>query len=60
MDEKNNLEYWPTNQMLADFSMLKPLQGNLFKKFRRVVMAWDAILVLQEEYSDKFKERIEK
>ena len=62
-DEKNKLEYCPTELMLADF-FTKPLQGNLFKKFRRVVMGWDPISVLQkeylEEYSDKSKERVEK
>ena len=59
MDKKNKLVYCPTEQMLADF-FTKPLQGNLFKKFRRVVMGWDPISVLQEEDSDKFKEHIEK
>ena len=62
-DKKNKLEYCLTESMLADFFM-KPLQGNLFKKFRQVVMGWDPISVLREEclkeYSDKPKERVEK
>ena len=62
-DEKNKFEHCPMEQMLADF-FTKPLQGNLFKKFRWVVMGWDPISVLQEEYieeySDKPKERVEK
>ena len=56
---KNKLEYCPTERILAAF-FTKPLQGNLFKKLRRVVMGWDPISVLQEEYSDKLKERAEK
>ena len=44
----NKLEYCPTEQMLADF-FTKPLQGNLFKKFRHVVMGWDPTLALQKE-----------
>ena len=45
-DEKNKLKYCPTEQMLAEF-FTKPLQGNLFKNFRRVVMGWDPISVLR-------------
>ena len=62
-DEKNKLKHCPTKQILADF-FTKPLQENLFKKFRRVIMRQDPISVLQEEYleeySDKLKERVEK
>ena len=62
-DEKKKLEYCPTEQILAGF-FTKPLQGNLFKKFWRVVMGWDPISVLEEEYldeySDKPKEPVEK
>ena len=62
-DEKNKFEYCPTEQMLADF-FTKSLQGNLFKKCRQVVMGWDPISILREEYieeySDKPKERVEK
>ena len=62
-DEKNKLEHCLTELMLADF-FTKPLQGNLFKKFRQVVMGWNSITVLQkeylEEYSDEPKERVEK
>ena len=62
-EEKKKLVYCLTEQMLTDF-FTKSLQGNLFKKFRCVVMGWDPILVLQEEYleeySDTLKERVEK
>ena len=62
-DEKKKLKYYRAEQMLAHF-FTKLLQGNLFKKFRRMVMGWGPILVLQEEYleeySDKLKERVEK
>ena len=33
------LLYCPTARMLADYST-KPLQGNMFKKFRAVIMGW--------------------
>ena len=52
-DEKNKLEYCHMEQILADF-FRKPLQGNLFKKFRRVVIGWDPISVLQEEYLEEY------
>ena len=62
-DVKNKLKYCLTKQMLAGF-FTNPLQGNPFKKCRCVVMGWDPISVLQEEYleeySDKLKERVEK
>ena len=47
-NETNKLEYCPTEQMLADF-FTKPLQGNLFMKFRHVVMGWDPTSALQKE-----------
>ena len=40
--EKGNLsvEYVPTGEMIGDF-MTKPLQGELFKKFKRMIMGHD-------------------
>jgi hypothetical protein len=35
--EDTDVQYCPTEQMLADF-YTKPLQGNLFRKFRAVIM----------------------
>ena len=40
--EKISIEYCPTELMLADF-FTKPLQGNLFRKFRAVIMGWAPI-----------------
>ena len=37
--------YCPTGRMLADY-FTKPLQGNLFKKFRAVIMGWEDISTL--------------
>ena len=34
--------YCPTGRMLAGY-FTKPLQGNLFKKFRAVIMGWEDI-----------------
>ena len=55
----NKLEYCPTEQMLADF-FTKPLQGNLFKKFRHVVMGWDPISLLQKEYREKYSDELKR
>ena len=54
-----SVEFCPTELMLADF-FTKPLQGSLFKKFRRVVMGYDPLSVLQDEYAARLKERAEK
>ena len=37
--------YCPIGRMLADY-FTKPLQGNLFKKFRAVIMGWEDISTL--------------
>jgi hypothetical protein len=39
----------PTNHMLADF-YTKPLQGALFKRFRSVILGYDHISSLEDEY----------
>jgi hypothetical protein len=36
-----------TEEMLADFFLTKPLQGNLFRKFRTVLMGYQNINTLQ-------------
>ena len=47
--EKETIQvvYCPTESMLADF-FTKPLQGNLFRKFRRVILGMDGIDILNE------------
>ena len=40
------IEFCPTEQMLADY-FTKPLQGELFRRYRRVIMGWDHIDVLK-------------
>jgi hypothetical protein len=42
-----DVEYCPTEQMLADF-FTKPLQGSLFRKFRDVIMGHKHISTLRE------------
>ena len=54
-NKPNKLEYCPTELMLADFYKAS-LQGNMFKKFRCVVMGWDPILVLQKEYHEEYSD----
>ena len=43
VDKKElKIMYCPTGKMLADF-FTKPLQGQLFNFFRRIIMGWDSI-----------------
>ena len=47
VDKKEiKIEYCPTSIMLGDF-FTKPLQGQLFQKFRNVLMKYDPITVLK-------------
>ena len=46
--EQIKVEYCPTEKMLADF-FTKPLQGNLFRKFRDVVLGYKHISSLYSE-----------
>ena len=47
--DKKEIEilYCPTERMLVDY-FTKPLQGALFRKFRRVIMGYDPISILNE------------
>ena len=57
LDKKEfTIEYCPTQQMLGDF-YTKPLQGRLFRAFRRVIMGWDHIDILKTFYPPS-KERV--
>ena len=47
-----------TGKMLADF-FTKPLQGQLFNFFRRIIMGWDSIYDIIS-LNDEMKERVEK
>ena len=53
------VEHCPTEQMLADF-FTKPLQGNLFRRLREVVMGRQHIDTLKNITSAKSQERVEK
>ncbi len=44
--------------MLADY-FTKPLQGDLFRRLRRVVMGWDPIEILHTFAIPTDKERVE-
>ena len=48
--QKGNLtvEYCPTTEIIADF-MIKPLQGKLFQKFRKMIMSHMNVLILYLE-----------
>ena len=48
--KKGNLtvEYCPTTEIIADF-MIKPLQGKLFQKFRKMIMSHMNVLILYLE-----------
>ena len=52
------VDYCPTEDMLADF-FSKPLQGNLFKKFRSVILGHSPLSVLYMHKSVReLKERV--
>ena len=54
------IEYCPTSEMLADY-FTKPLQGSLFRKMRSVIMGWEHVNVLKEDYESRLdKERVAK
>ena len=52
-----NVVYCPTGEMLADF-YTKPLQGNLFRKFRDVIMGLKHISTLKEAETLTNQERV--
>ena len=54
------VEYCPTEKMIADF-FTKPLQGNLFRKFRDVVMGYKHISSLHASEEESLsQERVGK
>ena len=58
--ENIKVEYCPTEKMVADF-FTKPLQGNLFRKFRDVVMGYKHISSLYDQSEQtSVQERVEK
>ena len=57
--EHMNVQHCPTEQMLADF-FTKPLQGNLFRKFRDVIMGHKHIDSLKETVPTPSQERVER
>ena len=54
-----NIKYCPTTLMLGDY-FTKPLQGNLFRRFRDVIMGKVHINDLLLDPNFKIKERVEK
>ncbi len=54
-----DVQYCPTEQMLADF-FTKPLQGNLFRKFREVILGHKHIDSLKMTPTIPSQERVEK
>ncbi len=53
------VKYCPTEKMLADF-FTKPLQGQLFRKFRDVVLGYKHIDTLEDtEEESSSQERVE-
>jgi hypothetical protein len=54
-----DVQLCPTEQMLADF-FTKPLQGNLFQKFREVILGYKHIDSLKRTMPTKSQERVEK
>jgi hypothetical protein len=59
--ENINVRHCPTEEMLADF-LTKPLQGNLFRKFRDVLLGYHHVSSLQQNVTDASspEERVER
>ena len=57
--EDIKVEYCPTEQMLADF-FTKPLQGNLFRQLRAIIMGHQHVQELKLIATSKIKERVGK
>ena len=55
---KINIEYCPTEKMIADF-FTKPLQGHLFHRFKAVVLGHQHTNSLQSIIAHSFEERVE-
>ena len=59
VDKKElEIKYCPTDTMLADY-FTKPLQGNLFRRLREVIMGWKHIDTLKDMTPPVSKERVE-
>jgi len=52
------IKYCPTHKMLADF-FTKPLQGNLFRTMKRVILGQEPLSHLDEYMTSSSKERVE-
>ena len=60
VDKKEvEIKYFPTTLMLADY-YTKPLQGNVFRRFRDVIMGYTHINNLLLDPTLLLKERVEK
>ena len=60
VDKKEvEIKYCPTTLMLADY-YTKPLQGNVFRRFRDVIMGYTHINDLLSDPAFLLKERVEK
>ena len=57
--EEVEIKYCPKTLMLADY-FTKPLQGNVFRRFRDVIMGYKYISDLLLDPSFLLKERVEK
>ena len=52
------IEYCPTSMMIADY-FTKPLMGDLFCEFRRIIMGHKPISEMDTRYLQPIKERVE-
>ena len=52
------IEYFPTLMMIADY-FTKPLMGDRFRDFRRIIMGHKSISEMDPRYLQPIKERVE-
>ena len=56
--DKVKIKYCPTEKMVADF-FTKPLQGNLFRTMKKIILGHEPLSYLDEYMMSPSKERVE-
>ena len=58
-EDRIKIKHCPTEKMVADF-FTKPLQGNLFRTMRKIILGQEPLSYLDQCMMSPSKERVEK